>query len=58
MITATVDMKMNHLFVDRRIDVYDIVAIKEARGHPANFSFELVKYKMISFHIFRLDYLI
>ena len=46
-ITATVDSNMNHMFVHRRVDVYDIIVVKEARGHPANFSFELVSYKFI-----------
>ena len=32
--------------VHRRVDVYDIIVVKEARGHPANFSFELVSYKL------------
>ena len=45
-ITATVDSKMNHMLVHRRVDVYDIIVVKEARGHPANFSFELVSYKL------------
>ena len=45
-ITATVDLKMHHMFVHRRVDVYDIIVVKEARGHPANFSFELVSYKL------------
>ena len=43
MITATVYMKM-------RIDVYDVV-VQEARDHPSNFSFEMVSYNIISFHI-------
>ena len=40
----------NYIFIGELI-----VVVKEARGQTANFSFELVNYKIISFHIFGIN---
>ena len=45
-LVATLDRELNIKINHKKIEIYDIIKIKQTSGHPSNFSFHLVSYEL------------
>ena len=52
-ITVNLDTELNYLVEENKIDIFDILVVRKAWGHPKRFHVDLVN--IILFEIFYID---